>query len=101
MPGNRVVSIFLSGADDSVDTVLGIYNESGSNLLGENDDADDDSRASVLTDLDVGAQAANFTLEVRVKNTNEIQQFTLKIVAVPREEDGAESGDALEESADG
>jgi len=83
-----------------VDTVLGIYNESGSSLLGENDDADDDTRGSVLADLDVGEQGATFTLEARVKNSNDAQQFTLKIVEVPpEEEDAEESGDA-EDSAD-
>ena len=97
LPGNRIVSIYLSGVDDTVDTVLGIYNESGSNLLGENDDADDDTRGSVLADLDVGEQAAAFTLEVRVKNSNDVQQFTLKIVEVPQEE---EESDDAEDSAD-
>lgn len=101
LPGNRIVSIYLSGVDDTVDTVLGIYNESGSNLLGENDDADDDTRGSALTDLDVGAQAATFTLEARVKNTNDVQQFTLKIVEVPQEEEEAEESDGAEDSADG
>ena len=80
LPADRIVSIYLRGADDTVDTVLGVYNESGSNLLGENDDADDDTRSSALTDLDVGEQSAGFTLEVRVKNTNEAQPFTLRIV---------------------
>ena len=97
LPGNRIVSIYLSGVDDTVDTVLGIYNESGSNLLGENDDADDDTRGSVLADLDVGEQAAAFTLEVRVKNSSDVQQFTLKIVEVPQEE---EESDDAEDSAD-
>ena len=100
LPGNRIVSIYLSGVDDTVDTVLGIYNESGSNLLGENDDADDDTRGSVLADLDVGEQAAAFTLEVRVKNSNDVQQFTLKIVEVPQEEEEAEESDDAEDSAD-
>ena len=67
LPADRIVSAYLSGADDTVDTVLGIYNESGDNLLGENDDADDDTRSSALTDLEVGAQSAVFTFEVRVK----------------------------------
>ncbi len=101
LPGNRIVSIYLSGLDDSVDTVLGIYNEAGSNLLGENDDADDDTRGSALTDLEVGAQAATFTLEVRVKNSNDAQQFTLKIVEAPQEEEEAEERDDAEDAADG
>ena len=40
-------------------------------------------------------------LEVRVKNTNETQQFTLKIVEVPPEaedEEGAEESDDSDES---
>ena len=98
LPADRIVSVYLSGLDDTVDTVLGIYNESGSNLIGENDDADDDTRSSALTDLEVGSQSAVFTVEVRVKNTNEVQQFTLKIVEVPLEvEDEAEP---TEESTD-
>lgn len=101
LPGNRIISIYLSGIDDTVDTVLGIYNESGSNLLGENDDADDDTRGSALTELDVGEQSADFMLEVRVKNSNDIQQFTLKIVEVPQEEEDGEESDDAEDSADG
>ncbi|MCY4019326.1 MAG: S41 family peptidase [Chloroflexi bacterium] len=102
LPGNRIVSIYLSGVDDTVDTVLGIYNASGSNLLGENDDADDDTRGSALTDLDVGAQAASFMLEVRVKNTTDVQRFTLKIVEVPPEdEEDAEESDESDEFTDG
>ncbi len=100
LPGNRVVSIYLSGLDDMVDTVLGIYNESGSNLLGENDDADDDSRSSVLTDLEVGAQAATFTLEARVKDSDDAQQFTLKIVDVSQEREEAEESDSTDDPAD-
>ena len=99
LPADRIVSAYLSGADDTVDTVLGIYNESGGNLLGENDDADDDTRSSALTDLEVGAQSAVFTFEVRVKNTNEVQQFNLRIVEVPPElEDEAEpAGESTDE----
>lgn len=101
LPGNRIVSIYLSGVDDTVDTVLGIYNESASKLLGENDDADDDTRASALTDLDIGENAAEFTLEVRVKNTKDVQSFTLRIVeAPPEEEEDAEESENTEEPSD-
>lgn len=99
LPGDRNVSIYLRGEDDTVDTVLGIYNGSGTNLLGENDDADDDTRGSALTDLDVGEQSATLTLEVRVKNTSEPQAFTLRIVEAPPEED-VESEESDEESED-
>ena len=108
LPANRTVSIFLSGADDSVDTVLGIYDRDGSQLLGENDDADDETRSSVWTDLAVGEQSGVFLFEVRVKNTNEMESFTLKVVGVEPEEDeseateeGAEESDGDEDSDDG
>ena len=106
LPGERNVSIYLRGEDDTVDTVLGIYNGAGTNLLGENDDADDDTRSSALTDLDVGDQPATLTLEVRVKNTSEPQAFNLRIVEAPPEDDeeseesDAESEDESEESSD-
>ena len=87
LPANRVVSVFLSGEDDSVDTVLGIYNSDGSRLLGENDDADDDTRSSAWSDLEVGAQPGVFTFEARVKNTSEIEAFTLRVVGVEHEGD--------------
>ena len=80
LPGNRAVSVYLRGNDDDVDTVLGIYNEAGTQLLGENDDADDDTKSSALLDLDVGANAAAILLEVRVENAAEPEPFTLRIV---------------------
>ncbi len=95
LPVNRTVSIYLRGEDDTVDTVLGIYNNSGSNLLGENDDASDDTRSSALIDLDVGVQSASFTLEVRVKNTSDAQLFNLRIVEVT-----PENVDELHDGAD-
>ena len=100
LPANRVVSVYLSGEDDSVDTVLGIYDSDGSRLLGENDDADDETRSSAWSDLEVGAQPGIFTFEVRVKNTSEIESFTLKVVGVePEEEESAIADDA--ESSEG
>ena len=93
LPGDRFVSIYLRGEDDTVDTVLGIYNGPATNLLGENDDADDDTRSSALTDLDIGEQPAILTLEVRVKNSSEPQSFNLRIVAVPGGEDESEESE--------
>jgi len=98
LPANRVVSVYLNGEDDSVDTVLGIYDSEGSRLLGENDDADDETRSSAWSDLEVGAQAGVFTFEVRVKNTSEIESFTLKVVGVEPEEET--ESDKETESAD-
>ena len=95
LPANRTVSVFLAGVDDTVDTVLGIYDREGQQLLGENDDADDDTRSSAWADLAVGEQSGVLLFEVRVKNTSEAQAFTLKVVGVePEEESEAEQEDA-------
>ena len=91
LPANRTVSVFLSGADDTVDTVLGIYDREGSQLLGENDDADEDTRSSAWTDLSIGENAGVFLFEVRVKNTSDVQAFTLKVVGVEADEDESEA----------
>ncbi len=100
LPANRTVSVFLSGADDTVDTVLGIYGREGRQLLGENDDADDDTRSSAWTDLAIGENAGVFIFEARVKNTNEAQAFTLKVVGVETdaEDEAAESEQDVDEA---
>lgn len=106
LPANRTVSVFLNGEDDTVDTVLGIYDREGSQLLGENDDADEDSRSSAWTDLAIGENAGVFLFEVRIKNSNEIQPFTLKVVGVEPEEesesetDESSAPEAAEDSED-
>ena len=98
LPANRVVSVYLSGENDQVDTVLGIYDSEGARLLGENDDADDETRSSAWTDLEVGAQAGVFTFEARIKNTNDEQAFTIKVVGVEPEDDGSEMSEQNDES---
>ena len=105
LPANRSISIYLSSADDTLDTVLGIYNGTGSNLLGENDNADDDTLSSAWTDLEVGAQAATFMLEAHIKNIEDAQPFALKIVAaIPEEEhreaEKTEASDSAQNPAD-
>ena len=90
LPGNRAVSVYLRGDDDEVDTVLGIYNEAGTQLLAENDDADEETRSSALLDLDVGANAAAILLEVRVEDAEMPQAFTLRIVEAAPDEAEAE-----------
>ena len=99
LPANRTVSVFLSGEDDTVDTVLGIYDREGQQLLGENDDADDDTRSSAWPDLAVGEQSGVFVFEVRVKNTSDRQTFTLKVVGVEPESDSADD-EAQEDDSD-
>ena len=93
LPANRVVSVFLSGDEAEIDTVLGIYDGSGSRLLGENDDASEDERSSAWTDLEVGAQPGVFIFEARVKDISEKTPFTLRIV-------GTEPEDALSPALD-
>lgn len=82
LPANRIVSIYLRGVDESVDTVLGVYDETGTQLLGENDDIDDTSRSSALEDLDVGPESIPVILEVTVKNTTATEAFNLRIEEV-------------------
>ncbi len=87
LPANRVVSVYLRGEDETVDTVLGIYDSEGSRLLGENDDADEDTLSSAWTELEVGAQAGVFTFEARIKDISEPAPFTIRVVGVaPAEE---------------
>ena len=99
LPANRTVSIFLSGEDETVDTVLGIYDREGAQLLGENDDADDDTRSSAWADLAIGEQAGVFVFEVRVKNTNELKNFTLVVVGLEPEDEESAEGEAVESEA--
>lgn len=91
LPAKRVVSIYLRGLDDSVDMVLGVYEETGLHLLFENDDASSDIRSSALTDLDVGDVPLVLVLEVRVKDTNQPQTFSLTIQDALEERDDSES----------
>ena len=98
LPANRIVSVYLSGEDETVDTVLGIYNSEGSRLLGENDNADDDTLSSAWTDLEVGAQTGAFTFEARVKNAEEAETFTLRVVGVASEAEAAAEADVSDEA---
>lgn len=100
LPASRTVSVFVRGEDDSVDTVLGIYDREGSQLLGENDDADDDTRSSAWTDLAIGEQSGVFVFEVRVKNTNEMKTFSINVVGVEPEEEADETDDVESAESD-
>ncbi|MCY3781562.1 MAG: S41 family peptidase [Chloroflexi bacterium] len=102
LPANRTVSVYLSGSDETVDTVLGIYDREGKQLLAENDDADEDSRSSALTDLAIGANAGVFVFEVRIKDISEVQSFTIEVVGVDPEDDAdsEEEASASAEDAD-
>ena len=93
LPANRTVSVYLSGEDETVDTVLGIYNHDGSKLLGENDDVAEDRRDSAWEDLAIGAQSGVFVFEARVKDTDEMQAFTIKVIGVAADEESNDAAD--------
>jgi C-terminal processing protease CtpA/Prc len=82
LPANRVVNVSVQGVDESLDTVLSIYDETGTQLLGENDDVDDTSRSSALEELDAGPEPFPVIIEVTVKNTTVTEAFTLRIEEV-------------------
>ncbi len=99
LPANRTVSVTLAGADETVDTVLGIYDGEGKRLLGENDDADEASLSSAWLDLAIGDSPGAFIFEVRIKEASEQMPFTLKVVGVePEAEDAEEAEDETEEA---
>ncbi len=102
LPANRSVDVFLKGADDEeVDTVLGIYDSQGDRLLGENDDADEETLSSAWTDLTIGAQAGVFIFEARVKDAAEPTPFTLTVVGnAPEAAEAEADGDAGDEEDD-
>ena len=82
LPANRIVSIYLRGVDDTVDTVLTFYDETGTQVLGQNDDADDTTRSSALTDLDVGEESISLVVDVTILNATVSEAFTLTIEEV-------------------
>ncbi len=87
LPANRAVSVFLSGEDETVDTVLGIYDSEGRRLLGENDDADEEKRSSAWTDLETGAEPGVFTFEARIKDASDEQPFTIRVLGAAAADD--------------
>ena len=100
LPANRTVNVTLSGADETVDTVLGIYDREGKQLLGENDDVDEETLSSAWTDLAIGDSPGAFLFEVRIKDAAEAQPFTLKVIGVETESDEA-SSDAADTEPEG
>ncbi|MCY3574042.1 MAG: S41 family peptidase [Chloroflexi bacterium] len=79
LPADRSVDITLRGEDATGDTVLSLYSRDGLRKLRENDDVDEDTISSALTDLEVGAQAAQFVIDVRVKDVAESTRFFLRV----------------------
>ncbi len=95
LPADRSIDITLRGEDDMVDTLLTLYSRDGERKLAQNDDVDEDSISSALTDLEVGAQAAQFVIDVRVKNVTEPTPFFLRVTdSIPEaDEDAPEAAD--------
>ncbi len=79
LPADRSVDIMLEGAEADVDTILRLYNLDGTRKLAENDDVDEEDLSSALTDLEIGAQAAQFVVDVRVKDVSEPTAFILRV----------------------
>ena len=79
LPADRSVDITLRGEDETVDTLLSLYSRDGARKLAENDDVDEDTISSALTELEVGAQAAQFVIDVRVKDVTEATPFFLRV----------------------
>lgn len=82
LPENRIVSIYLRGINDEVDTLLRVYDSTGNQLLGESDDVDEDNLSSAIEDLEIGEQSIELVLEVSVLNSDVSEAFNLKIEEV-------------------
>ncbi len=79
LPADRSIAITLRGEDETIDTLLSLYSRDGLRKLAENDDVDEDTVSSALTDLEVGAKAAQFVIDVRVKDVAEPTIFFLRV----------------------
>lgn len=93
LPADRSVDITLRGKDETVDTLLRLYSRDGIRKLAENDDVDEDTISSALTDLEVGAQAAQFVIDVRVKDVAEPTAFFLRVAGAEENEDEPETSE--------
>ena len=102
LPADRSVDILLEGAEAEVDTMLSLYNRDGTRQLAENDDVDEEAGdlSSALTDLEIGAQAAQFVVDVRVKEASEPTAFILRITDSVDEAEAGEEDDPPRESDD-
>ena len=87
LPADRSVDITLRGEDETVDTLLSLYSRDGERKLGENDDVDEDTVSSALTELEVGGQAAQFVIDVRIKDVTEPSPFFLRVAGTEENEE--------------
>jgi hypothetical protein len=80
------ISLFAGDEDEELDTVLNIYEETGSQVIASNDNADDESVNSALEDLEVGDSDVTVVVEVRLADGEESGQFYLRLEARPTSE---------------
>ncbi|MCY4145606.1 MAG: S41 family peptidase [Chloroflexi bacterium] len=93
LPPDRSVDITLRGEDATVDTLLRLYSRDGIRKLAENDNVDEDTLSSALTELEVGAQAAQFVIDVRVNDATEPIPFFLRVAGAEDSEDKPSTSD--------
>ena len=79
------VSFFANDADGTRDTVLSIYDETGMQLLADNDDAEAGGPGSALVELSVGDTDFPVIVEMRLKAGQDAGDLTLTIEAVPED----------------
>ena len=82
LPGGVITSVFAAGEDDTLDTVLNLYEETGERLILTNDDADHTTLGSALEELEVGDEDFNVIVEVATLRDAGAGDFTLEIVDV-------------------
>ncbi|MAU08675.1 MAG: hypothetical protein CL607_02545 [Anaerolineaceae bacterium] len=85
LPAGAVVSFFANDADGTRDTVLSIYDETGMQLLADNDDAEAGGPGSALVELSVGDTDFPVIVEMRLKAGQDAGDLTLTIEAVPED----------------
>lgn len=83
LPAGAVVNFFVGDEEGTRDTILSIYDESGVQLLADNDDAESGSPSSALTELSIGDSDIPVIVEMRLKEGQEPGNLTLTIEAVP------------------
>jgi C-terminal processing protease CtpA/Prc len=85
LKANTVVSIYAGDTNDTLDTIIQIYDSTGGRLLVENDNADENSVGSALEGLNVGPTDLEILIIVRLAEGQTGGEFNLRIEAVPDE----------------
>ncbi len=85
LKANTIVSIFAGDTNDTLDTIIQIYDSTGGRLLVENDNASETSVGSALEGLNVGPTDLEILVIVRLADGQTGGEFNLRIEAVPDE----------------